>query len=63
MSITCSSPEEKKVLAYCECCVKPLYKGDKVIRDKIVDGILTYIDYYCSHKCFDRDIPVEIVTL
>jgi len=47
--MTCSIPEpEKKVLAYCECCKKPLYIGDKIIKDDVED-------YYCKIECLSQD--------
>jgi|GEM_PF-3492559 len=48
-------PGEKKPIAYCECCDKPLYKGDKVFKH--------YIDYYCSSKCLLIEFYHEQITL
>jgi len=40
---------EKKPIAYCETCNKPLYKGDRKIKDEVEH----YYEYhYCSIDCF-----------
>jgi len=44
-------PGEKKPIAHCECCDKPLYKGGKVSK------------YYCSIECFIKESRTEQITL
>ena len=52
---------EKKPIAYCECCDKPLYKGDKVIRDSL-DFII--VSYFCDMECLFNYYPmIETITL
>ena len=60
--ITCSSPEpSKRVIAYCEVCNKPLYKGDKVYENEI--SLEELIDHYCSMDCLLKEFEIEIITL
>jgi len=53
-------PGEKKPIAYCECCKKPLYKGDRGFFDKFLGD---YDWLYCSMECLLDSIEVEIITL
>jgi len=48
-------PGEKKPIAYCECCKKLLYKGDKVFRNGAY--------HYCSLECLLKDLCIHAITL